>query len=87
MWKNFKLILSIGLAYLLWPFMAIELSLAIIRDTAAGVIPDKGVRDGYASEKLMNCKVLRFCLRMFHSNVETDEIIREHSERHNKHNS
>lgn len=87
MWKNFKLILSVGLAFLLWPFMVIELSLTIIRDTAAGVIPDKGVRDGYISEKLMNCKVLRFCLRMFHTNVETDKIIGEHSERRNGRNS
>jgi len=84
MWKDLKMILSVGLAYLLWPFMAIELGLAIIKDTAAGVIPDKGARDHYASEKLMNCRVLRFCFRMFHSNVETDEIIREHSERRNK---
>ena len=87
MWKHFKMILSIGLAYLLWPFMAIELSLTIIIDTAAGVIPEKSVRDSYVSEKLMNCKVLRFCFRMFHSNVETDEIIREHSERRNKRDS
>ena len=84
MMKNFKLLLSVGMAYLLWPFMAIELSLAIIKDTAAGVIPDKGARDRYVSEKLMNCRVLRFCFRMFHSNIETDEIVREHSERRNK---
>ena len=84
MWKDFKMILSVGLAYLLWPFMAVELSLTIIKDTAAGVIPDKGARDRYVSDKLMNCRVLRFCFRMFHSTVETDEIIKEHSERRNK---
>lgn len=85
--KDFKMILSVGLAYLLWPFMAIELSLTIIRDTVAGIIPEKSARDGYVSEKLMNCKVLRFCFRMFFSTVETDEIIREHSERRNKRSS
>jgi len=81
MMKDFKLLLSAGLLLIFLPLMLMELYFTIWKDNANGVIPEKGRRNEYANKMLMNCKVLRFCLRVFHTNVETDEIIREHAAR------
>lgn len=81
MLKDFKLLLSVGLMFVFSPLMLLELYFTIWKDTANGIIPEKGHRNEYANKMLMNCKVLRFCLRVFHTNVETDEIIREHAAR------
>lgn len=83
-----KLFLSLLLEFVLWPLTLLEIWLSIKKDYANGLIPEKEEdRKSYVAEKLMNSKIARFAFRMFHTNIETDNIIKEAMERRAKRNS
>ena len=83
-----KLFLSLVLEFILSPLTALEIKLSIKKDCANGVIPENEEdRKRYVTEKLENSKIIRFAFRMFHTNIETDNIIKEAMERRAKRNS
>lgn len=88
MLKIVKLFLSLLLEFVLLPLTFLEIRLSIKKDYANGLIPEKEEdRKSYVAEMLKNSKIMRFAFRMFHTNIETDNIIKEAMERRAKRNS
>lgn len=80
MLKNVKLCLSVFFMFLLWPLMYVEMFATHFLDIMDGN-EYPGDRDQYTHNMLMSSKVLWFCLRMFHTPAESDQIIQEHKNR------
>ena len=87
MMKAIKLLLSCCLMLLLWPIILVEANVKVrANKTKAAAITSENEKNEYVDKILKNFWTIRFCFRMFHTDVETDAILNEYLDRRRKRN-
>ena len=87
MMKAIKLLLSCCLMLLLWPIILAEANIKVRANKAkAAAITSETEKNEYVDKILKNFWTIRFCFRMFHTDVETDAILNEYLDRRRKRN-
>ena len=83
--KAVKLLLSCCLMLLLWPIILVEANIKVRANKAkVANTTSESEKNEYVDKILKNFRTIRFCFRMFHTDVETDAILNEYIDRRRK---